>query len=278
MNLNTLKYVIAVSEEQSFTKAAQRLSLTQPTLSLSIKSLETELGTPLFDRTNYPVTLTPAGEVYVEWAREMLLSEDILLRRIRQTFNSNANVIKVGTSPHRANTIMVNIIREYREVYPDSHIVMSSGTTADLYQMLEDGNLDLILEDATNTDKTRFNVRFLQNERVFLAVPKSFNVEGTSDTDGDLPAIRLLDLKDYDFIFMKSGTFLGRTLLELCNKYNFMPNVVVTCSKVETAGVYAAAGFGITLLSELYVYGNKRVADSLDLFNVAGSGISRNLS
>ena len=75
MNWNTLRYVVEIAEQKSFSKAARKLYLAQPSLSQSIRALEQELGTPLFDRTRSPLGLTYAGELFTKWAKESLRSQ-----------------------------------------------------------------------------------------------------------------------------------------------------------------------------------------------------------
>ena len=72
MNINHLQYFITIAEEGGFTAAAQKLFITQPSLSQSIHNMEQQLGTELFDRKTSPISLTPAGEIYLCWAKQVI--------------------------------------------------------------------------------------------------------------------------------------------------------------------------------------------------------------
>ena len=102
MNFNTLRYVVAIAQERSFTLAAKRLHISQPSLSQSIKSLEERLGVILFDRTTIPLETTSAGKEYVEWAQQVLLSKPISIAIISDIRTSGQVQLRVGIPPHRS--------------------------------------------------------------------------------------------------------------------------------------------------------------------------------
>ncbi len=93
MNYNILRYVIMVAEERSFTKAAKKLYISQPSLSQIIKNEEEKLGITLFDRSSYPLTLTDAGKEYVHWARQILAVCENMERRLND-FSKRENIFK----------------------------------------------------------------------------------------------------------------------------------------------------------------------------------------
>ena len=88
MNFNTLRYVVAVAKERNFSKAAQSLYVSQPTLSQNIQALEARLGIQLFDRKKYPIMPTHAGKLYIEFAQQVLLSEPTYYEHRRKSTTS----------------------------------------------------------------------------------------------------------------------------------------------------------------------------------------------
>src|SRR6478736_5836139 len=103
MELRHLRYFVAVAEELSFRRAAERLNLAQPPLSAQIKSLETELGIQLFERTTRSVVLTHAGRVFLEEARSVLAASSRAERRAKEAAHGVAGTLRLGVLAPSAN-------------------------------------------------------------------------------------------------------------------------------------------------------------------------------
>lgn len=103
MNSLVLKYILTIAEEKNMTRAAERLYISQPSLSQSVKNLEKELGVDLFERSQRGGVLTPAGEHYVEWAKQILFAEAMMKRKIQDISAKNVRQIKFGTTPQRTS-------------------------------------------------------------------------------------------------------------------------------------------------------------------------------
>ena len=102
MNWNQLQYVITIAEEKSITKAAQKLYISQPSLSLSIQALEKETGIPLFERNRGEMKLTYAGSLFYEWAISTLHSHTQLEWKLGDIVSGSRTLIRLGLSPHRS--------------------------------------------------------------------------------------------------------------------------------------------------------------------------------
>ncbi|MEL7602130.1 MAG: LysR family transcriptional regulator, partial [Bacillota bacterium] len=122
MNLNVLRYVEAIAEEQSFSKAAARLYVAQPSLSQAIQQLERDLGVTLFNRGARAVTLTPPGERYLRWATMVLHSE----KKMRSDITTQGGLRKltVGSSPYRCRTLLPPILREFCRMAPGCQVAV----------------------------------------------------------------------------------------------------------------------------------------------------------
>ena len=112
-----IEYVLTLAEEKSFSKAAQKLYVTQPSLSQFIKNLEKELRVPIFDRSTSPIRLTPAGEAFVNAARKIKAIEDELNQQIADLTNLNTGDLRIGTSPFRASCLLPKSIAKFQELY-----------------------------------------------------------------------------------------------------------------------------------------------------------------
>lgn len=113
MNWNQLRYVLTIAEEKSITRAAQRLYLTQPSLSLSLKALEEELGTPLFTRGPDGLEPTYAGSLFCAWAAETDISFGRLNDKLSDIASGRRQLLRLGVSPHRGNLLLPTILSAF---------------------------------------------------------------------------------------------------------------------------------------------------------------------
>lgn len=142
MKYNILHYIITVSEEENFTKAAKKLYITQPSLSQIIKNEEDRLGVLLFER-NRPITLTPAGHEYVLWARQVLALNKKMEIRLNEFSTNKISVIKIGILPECSAFILPIPLKEFRENNPDAIIQINELSNSDLQKVLKTLNLTL---------------------------------------------------------------------------------------------------------------------------------------
>ncbi len=143
MELRVLRYFLTVAKEQSITKAAEQLHITQPTLSRQLASLEKELGTVLLDRGGHGVTLTEDGLLLKRRALEIIDMED----RIIDDFKSNSEIIEgtitIGCGEFTAIETLAKVCKSFRDKYPKVQIVIHTATADIVYEMMEKGLVDI---------------------------------------------------------------------------------------------------------------------------------------
>lgn len=142
MELRVLRYFLTVAKEQSFTKAAEQLHITQPTLSRQLAALEEELGTVLFNRGGRNVTLTDEGILLKRRALEIIDLED----KIREEFKESQVVdgtITIGCGEFAAVELLAQICERYRAKYPMVQIRVHTGTADTIYEMMNKGLVDI---------------------------------------------------------------------------------------------------------------------------------------
>ena len=167
------EYVRTIAEEGSFSRAAQKLYISQPALSAAVKKLEKELhGVPLFDRTVTPVTLTKAGRFYLEKAEVI----DRLESEIDLYFSSQAGkrsgTLTIGSASFFCTYVLPGILRGYHEVNPECEIDMLETNVDQADSRLRKGEIDLLL-DVEKMDEESFESMVLGKEYILLAVPVS---------------------------------------------------------------------------------------------------------
>ena len=142
IELRHLRYFAAVAEELHFGRAAQRLHLAQPPLSQQIRRLEEILGYPLFERTSRSVSLTAAGQVFLERAQRTLRNVQRDLEETRSVGRGEVGSLHIGFVGSAMLTILPAIFRSYRESYPGVRLHLHESFTAKVIEELQNGTLD----------------------------------------------------------------------------------------------------------------------------------------
>lgn len=143
MDIRVLRYFLTVAKEQSFTKGAEQLHITQPTLSRQLAALEEELGTPLFIRSGRNITLTDEGVLLKRRALEIIDLEERTIDEIRGTEELIDGTITIGCGEFAAVETLVQICRSYKEKYPLVQIAIHTATADTIYEMMSKGLVDV---------------------------------------------------------------------------------------------------------------------------------------
>lgn len=260
MNWNQLQYVITVAKEKSITKAAGKLFISQPSLTLSIQSLEKEIGVTLFERNRGEVTLTYAGSLFYEWALSTLRSNYQLHLKLNDISQNTRHLIRIGISPHRSGIILPDILERFYGEFPNSEIHITEQPTFILKKLLENNELDLLI-DVPHPDVINYQSDLLVTEEILLAVPDSFvkDVRFTAntalpspDSGFHYPPAVLAELSCFPFIMLSKDHILGSMSQKMCEAASFHPDIRLRCSNVETALSLVNKQLGITFVPEIF--------------------------
>lgn len=270
MTSQQIQYVIALAEERNFSKAAERLFISQPALSQFVKNVEKEVGMPLFDRGTNPIQLTPAGEIYLKTAKEILMTERELQRRIADLSELTTGHFVIGTSPFRASCLLPKSIREFEKRHPGIRLEIVTAHVSQLKQMLLVGDIDLCIE-ADDFDTTLYHNEELFQENYYLALSDKFALnEKNKDkalTKQDIledskklytvEEISVNEIKDIPFIQMKNGTCFSNTIQKICRELKYQPSEVLEVSQIETAFHWINEELACALIPDTLIrYGN----------------------
>ena len=143
MEIRVLKYFLTVAKEQSFTKAAEQLHITQPTLSRQLSAFEEELGTKLFVRSGKNITLTDEGILLKRRALEIVELEERTLEELRGTQEVIEGTVTVGCGEFAAVETLARICRQFKEKYPLVQIAIHTATADTIYEMMNKGLVDV---------------------------------------------------------------------------------------------------------------------------------------
>lgn len=230
------EYAVTIAECGSISQAAEALSVAQPTLSRYLKKLEADLGVELFDRSTIPLSMTKAGQKYVETGRRILALEYDLKKYIDE-YNKRPALIRVGISTSRSPYLMPVIISAYREKYPNHRIVISEGKTDELQKMLIHGDVDLMIS-LLDKESAAFEHIPLFDEEILLAAPKNVLCRFSSAMDM---------LKNSLLITVGRGQVLWQTMCSIAD-YVGAESPLIECQSVEAALAMVRCGLGITVI------------------------------
>lgn len=257
------EYVYAVYEEKSFSKAAQKLYITQPALSTAIKKVEKKIGSPIFDRSTSPIGLTPGGEVYIEAIEKLFALEQNTLNQLNNLNGLLAGKLSIGGTIFFTSFILPALLARFAQKYPQIKIELVEGTTTQLTEKLISEEVDLMIDNSEMDDKN-YEKFYYGTERIILAVPEAFEINRELApyclTKGEISAHRhscpevlslpLHLLRNTPFIFIKEENSIYKRGVKMCGLHNFTPNIILKPDQVVTAFNMAAKGVGATFLPD----------------------------
>lgn len=267
MTSQQLEYVLILAEERSFSKAAQRLFVTQPSLSQFIKNLEAQLNIQLFDRSTSPIGLTLAGQAYVDAARQINNIETSLKNQIADITNLKTGILSLGTDAFRASCLLPKSISVFKEKHPGIHIKMIENNQQELENNIIDGSLDLLIGTGDYDDRL-YQAEVLAEEKLYLAISESNpicntlheyqltaeDIQTESDVFVNAKPLPLSILKDQNFILLNRSQAYNTTCIDLCQSYGFAPNTVLYTDHMETAFAWTNNNLGLSFIPDTLIY------------------------
>src|SRR5947209_5560738 len=250
MNLRQLEYFVAVAEQGSVTAAADRLLVSQPSLSQQIRALETELGGALLERLPRGVRLTTAGQELLGEARATLAHAQRARRAVRQALDLELGQLEVAVTSSAALGILPAVLRDWQSRHPSLEVsLLEFPHRRALEEAARDGAGDIAVGSRPETWSGP--VQRLGWEELVLVLP-----------DGDpllgLKSVKLELLSDRRWVHYARSAGLGEVVDLCCAAAGFAPRVAVRTSQVAAAPSFAAAGIGPTLVPEHIVPGELR--------------------
>ena len=204
MNFSHLRFASAVAATRSFTAAAVKCSVTQPTLSNGIAQLENELGERLFVRTTRQVALTPFGMHVLPYINEVLGAQTSLVQQARVFLRPDKRLIRIGTSPLVSANLLGLMIEPFRLRNPKVDVVLREMNMTDLYRMLDEGLLDFVFGVA-NVQRGPRIASFLYEE------PLLFIPRGAVWSKGQPPrSVQVRDIADETYVMVPDACGLSR--------------------------------------------------------------------
>jgi DNA-binding transcriptional LysR family regulator len=250
MELRHLRYFIAVAEEKHMTRAAERLGIQQPPLSMQIRALETELDAQLFRRQPRGVELTEAGLAFFDRARAILNEVDRAVATTRRTARGEEGRVVVGfTSSAPFHPFVPRVLRAFREVAPLVSLVLEESGSSELVQALHNEQVDAAFIRSPVADVVGLTVRPILEEQMLVALPTGHIFARRSSFSRSV-LLPLAELAKETFVLYKrpGGPGLYDTIIAACKTAGFSPKVGQEAPRIISTLNLVASGIGVSIV------------------------------
>ena len=256
LNFRHLKYFLTVAEELNITRAAERLYISQQSLSNHIGNMERELGVKLFTRSP-KLSLTYAGELLVGTATQILELQSQYMSKVGDINRQYMGVLRVGVSHTCGLALLPDLLPKFHKEFPLVEFSLYEGNSTQLEDALAHGRTDLIICFQPITIKDVVTVP-LTEQRLVLVVPKNFTDRRFGDSAPDIRErfSRKADISAFQgepFVLIKRGNRTRSIVDQYFSRYYFKPNLILETENTVTTLAMAQAGVGATICPELFL-------------------------
>ena len=274
MDYREFEYMIKVAECRSVTRAAAELHVSQPALSRTIRNVEESLDVKLFDRSTIPLSLTYAGERYIESARRILMENSRFMKELRDITQHMTGKLKIGTSHDRAAYMMPRLLPHFFKKYPGIDVEVLTDSGQKLTEDLRAGRIDLLLLPATAVTQGKQGesagicAKTIYTEEMVLAV-HSGNVPPSQRIGKNSVCLEALGDMEYFLLFQAHA---ARAFCDdLFKRNRIRPHVKMEFTSNISCYRMAAAGMGVAIVPFLTTQLTD-AGDDVELFSIGEEG------
>ncbi|MCB9800542.1 MAG: hydrogen peroxide-inducible genes activator [Candidatus Omnitrophica bacterium] len=243
MELQQLRYIVALSQERNFLRAAKRVHVTQPTLSHQIKKFEEEIGTPLFERSSHGVRLTSAGDKFIPFAMAAIDMLKTGLTELQDETKDISGKITIGVIPTINPYLMPGCLVKLKKEAPRLSLEIYEETTSILLDSLKAGTLDLGILALPITD-TGIVHRSIGKEEFFLAVSRHHPLSKRKQVTSKI-------IKEEKLLILQEGHCFADQALEYCKRIREDDQIIFQGSSLTSVMKLASVGEGLTLVPRM---------------------------
>ena len=245
MEVHQLRYFVAVADEGSFSRAAAREHVAQPSLSQQIQKLEAEMDQRLFDRLPRSVVVTEAGKCLLEYARKILVEIADARRCVDELKREVVGRLAVGAIPTIAPYVLPALIEKFQRRYPKVTLEIFEDTTERLVRRMEDGEVDIALV-STCDESPALERQSLGKEPLLVLLPKGHQLAKKK-------MIKWSDLKSQKFLLLHEMHCLSAQVYQFLAAHHLRPELTVRGAQLGTIARMVAAGMGVTLVPQMMI-------------------------
>ena len=283
------QYIYQVYKEKSFTKAAEKLFISQPSLSAAVKNIEKKLGAEIFERTGNGVNLTEFGREYILSAEKIIKIEEEFQNRVNDIYNLETGHITVGGSNYLSSYVLPQIINRFTSQYPNIDVTLVESNSTNLREMVKNEQIDIIV-DGYGEIMGDLQGYPLANEKILLCVPKEnkinkllseFSITPNSifNKTANLEAVPPVSIdvfKNEKFILLKKGNDMYNHAVDIFSQNGINPEVVFSVDQLNISFALSESGMGLCFVTDTFFkYGN--FTKNILLYNVGEEYTNRTL-
>lgn len=246
MDIRHLQYVLKVAEEKSFSRAAEKLHIAQPSLSQQILKLEQQLGVKLFDRSTSPLELTYGGERFIEMAGQIIDQMEQLRKEMEDVAELKKGRMVVGSLPITGSHMLPAVLPIFQKKFPGIEVVLMEETTSHLEELTAKGKTDFTLLTLPLQEEGLVYEPVV-TEEILLAVPPGHKLA----RKGKIHGVNLSSLQGAPFILLKRGQGFRQIAMDLFQQAGFEPNIIFESSNIEMVQSLVASGMGLAFVPSM---------------------------
>lgn len=270
MNFLSMKYFTTIAQEKSFTKAANKLYITQQTLSAHISAIEKEIGTQLIFR-HVPLELTYAGQIFLKYASDIRSKYENMQYEFKDILQDDRGKLRIGIAHTRGRVIMPKLITRFQEKYSKVEIEIIENTNDLLHQNLLNNEVDLIVGNFDKLFPEILVEDFYDEEIILLISEKLLDVTYGKDKKDVIKKLRKNDisiLAKCPFLFNSQQDIAGHIGQGILSQGNFIPNIMTTSSNISILISLCMHGMGACFCPDNIAKSllNKKQISSLKMF------------
>ncbi|HTD55630.1 MAG TPA: hydrogen peroxide-inducible genes activator, partial [Silvibacterium sp.] len=245
MEFHQLRYVCAIADTGSFSRAAERCRVAQPSLSQQVLKLEEDLGSKLFDRLGRSVRLTEAGRAFLPHARSILHQMEAARSGVEDKRTDVRGSVAVGAIPTIAPYLMPQYVAAFSKRYPEARLRIVEETTPVLIEGLRNLSVDVAVLSLPLRHK-EFQIFPLRTEPLYAVLPKEHPKAGAK-------SIALKDLREEQFVMLRDGHCFRDVSIAACTRAKLNPRVGFESGQFSSLLGMVAAGVGVSLVPEMAI-------------------------
>ncbi|MBV7470811.1 MULTISPECIES: LysR family transcriptional regulator [Aeromonas] len=242
MDIRALRYFVELVREKSFTRASEKLFVTQPTISKMIRNMEEELGQPLLNREGHSFTLTDSGQVLFARGQLILAQMQQLEAELADLQSLQHGRLALGIPP-MVGHVYADLIRAYRSRYPRVELSIVEYGGRRIEQAVLEGELDLAITMLPTREEGVLSALELDCYPIQVVLPDLPRWRGGSE-------IRLADLQEEPFLLYTQAFTLSERLEQACQQAGFVPQVAARSSQWDFLTAMVRSGMGVAFLPE----------------------------
>lgn len=272
MNLRYAEYIQAVLRSGSITAAAKTLFISQSALSQLVKRAERELGAEIFNRATEPISLTFAGERYLDAMRQITAISTNLLNEVSEINGETRGCLRLGISIQRGMQLLPLIIPEFSRRYPRVRIELTEKGSSVLEQLLHEGAFDLgLITTAHHYGNLIYEL--LETEEVVLMAGKESRL---AKRLGQRERISITEAASEPFVSLRPGHSVRHVQDRLFNNYMINPPILLESDSLEASKRLAATGAALMLCPSVYISQDRELRDRVVCYQIKGMEYTRN--